>query len=391
MRAAFFHDHRFGRDTAGVYYSNGALSYRTLSRYLRHFDDLLVVGRLAESTRFTRTIASGPGVEMACVPCNSRLQLALGTAIRRHVREVMARVDAAIIRLPSAIGRVACAEAVGAGKPWMVEVVGCAFGALWNHGSLAGKAIAIPSFVLTRRCVERAPFAVYVSQGYLQRLYPCRGASVGCSNVAIDAPEAPVLRRRLRRVDAGFGARPVALGLVGSLDVDYKGHDTALRALRVFEDAGPEMRLRFLGGGEPSRWRTRAAALGVERNVEFCGMLPGGQAVLEWMDGLDLLLVPSLTEGVPRALVEGMSRALPAIGSTAGGIPELISGSCIHAPRDHRGLARLVARLVADPEELKAQARRNFSKAGEYAADVLEQRRDGLLARFRAYAGSVRA
>jgi glycosyltransferase involved in cell wall biosynthesis len=281
---------------------------------------------------------------------------------------------------------VACAEAARAGKPWMVEVVGCAFGTMWNHGSLAGKAVAAPMYLSTRRHVGRARFALYVSQEYLQRRYPCPGTWVGCSNVAIDLPAEEVLRRRLARLDRGGEGRPLALGLVGSLDVDYKGHETALRALRLLEGTAPGFTLRLLGGGDPARWRARAGALGVRHRVETCGTLPGGRAVLEWMDGLDLLLAPSKTEGVPRALIEGMSRALPAVASRVGGIPELVADPWLHAPGDHRALARLVARLAGSPAELKAQARRNWAKAGEYAAPVLEARRDRLLASFRAWA-----
>jgi glycosyltransferase involved in cell wall biosynthesis len=388
MRIAFFHDHRFGRDAAGVHYSNGALPYRAFRRYLNHFDDVVVVGRVEPWGARTPTLASGPGVTMACIEPTSRLAFYLGDAVRRHVRGVLAEVDCALIRLPSFIGRIACREAIRARKPWMVEVVGSAFDALWHHGSVAGKVIALASDVMTRRCVASAPFALYVSQQFLQSRYPCRGETVGCSNVAIDAPQSTVLELRLARIRGRPATAPLALGVVGSLDVAYKGHDVALRALARLRHTTPQLTLRCLGGGDPSRWRRRSTELGVAHRVEFSGTLPHGAPVLEWMDQLDLFLVPSLSEGIPRCLVEAMSRALPAIGSRCGGIPELLPDDCTHRPGDADALAALIHRFAASPEEMARHAQRNWELATEYAADVLEERRSRFLARFKAFAAA---
>ncbi len=384
MKAAFFHDHRFGRDAAGAYYSNGALSYRVFSRYLRHFDELVVVGREQVVDASTRTLASGAGIAMACV-AGTPSELYLGSVLRRHVRSVLERVDCAIARLPSLVGRVACREAMRAGKPCLVEVVGCAWDALWSHGSLAAKALAAPSFLATRRCVAQAPFAVYVSRESLQRRYPCGGRTIACSNVAIERPARAVLEARLARITAQPRADAPVIGLVGSLDVDYKGHETAVCALALLRQARPGLRLRLLGSGDFARWRARAARLGVGGQLELSGTVPHGAPVLEWMDRLDVLVAPSLAEGLPRALIEAMSRALPAVGSRVGGIPELLPPEWTHAAGDARGLAVRLERLLADRAQQRAQALRNWHVAGEYASDVLEDRRHRFLAEFHAF------
>lgn len=390
MRAAFFHDHVFGRDAAGVHYSNGSLPYAVLARYVAQFGRLVVVGRLRDAGPATPSVADGEGVEMACMRQPDRRLLLAGVgAPRRHVRDVLSAVDCAIIRLPSAIGAIACREAMRVGVPWMVEVVGCSWDALWYHGSLAGKALAPRSYLLNRRLIAKASHAIYVTQRFLQRRYPCPGETIGCSDVTVDRPRAEVLARRLSRVGAGGAHRTVTLGLVGSSDVDYKGQDTALQALAVLARSGLDVRLRCLGGGDPARWRRRARDLGVADRVEFDGTLPHGRAVLEWLDGLDLFLIPSLTEGLPRALVEAMSRGLPAIGTHTGGIPELLGSEYTHPRRDHRRLAALVERLVRRPDEMTACARANWRTAQDFATDVLDGRRDAFLARFRAFVAAA--
>lgn len=382
MKAAFFHDHRFGRDAAGNYYSNGSLPYAAFLRYLRHFDEVIVVGRLQEADSTTRTCASGPGLKMACLEMSSLSRLGVTSAMRRHVRAILARVDCGIIRLPSLVGQMACREAIRADKPWLVEVVGCAFDALRYHGSLFAKGLALPAYLATRRCVELAPFALYVTREFLQRRYPCRGVSTACPNVILETPRQEVLARRVARIAEGARSQPLMLGLVGSLNVSYKGHDTALRSIASLRLGPRPVRLLLLGGGDPARWRRRAMALGVEKSVEFCGSLPGGGQVLEWMDQLDILLVPSLTEGLPRALLEAMSRATPAIGSRVGGIPELLDVEWTHSPGDHRGLADRVRRLALDAGAMAAQAHRNWETACRFSTDFLEERRNGFLAHF---------
>jgi len=96
---------------------------------------------------------------------------------------------------------------------------------------------------------------------------------------------------------------------------------------------------------------------------------------LDWLDDVDLYLQPSLQEGLPRALIEAMSRGCPAIGSTTGGIPELLDGSALHAAGDYRSLARLVVKMLQDKPALQAACERNYSIAATYARPILDERR----------------
>jgi glycosyltransferase involved in cell wall biosynthesis len=270
----------------------------------------------------------------------------------------------------------------------MVEVVGCPWDALWNHGSLAAKLLAPRSYALTRRCIAMAPFALYVTQRFLQRRYPCSGETIGCSDAAVDPPAESVLAQRLETIDGTRNGRPWTLGMVGSADVNYKGHDTALKALRLLARSGLNVRLRCLGGGDPSRWRARARALGVDGLVEFTGTLPHGPAVFAWMDALDVFVIPSLQEGLPRALVEAMSRGLPAVGARTGGIRELIGPEYIHPRRDPRRMAEILERLLVRRGEMRSCAMRNWEAAKAFSPDVLDVARSRFLERFRRYAES---
>jgi len=384
MLAAFFHDERFTRDASGTYHGTGAIPYAALARYLGHFDGLVVVGRLDAPNAWTRTVVSGPGLEFACIPRES-LGPARGAAvIARHAREVLARVDAAVIRLPSMIGPIACREARRAGIPYLVEVVADAFDALWHHGSWKGRLGALPLALWNRRAIRQAPFSIYVTREALQRRYPPGGLTIAVSDVIADRASPEALQARVTRLSARAPRDPAVLGLVGSYDVNYKGHDTALEAVGMLRREGRAVTLRCIGAGDPARWRARAAALGLADAVELGRALPHGAAVFGWMDALDLFVIPSLVEGLPRALVEAMSRGVAAVGSRRGGIPELLPPGALHRAGDARGLAAAVAHLLDHPAELASQAIRSWTVAGEYERDALERRRAEFVRSFRA-------
>ena len=48
------------------------------------------------------------------------------------------------------------------------------------------------------------------------------------------------------------------------------------------------------------------------------------EKIFEWLDSIDIYVQPSRQEGMPRALIEAMSRGIPAFGAKTGGIPELL-------------------------------------------------------------------
>jgi glycosyltransferase involved in cell wall biosynthesis len=193
-------------------------------------------------------------------------------------------------------------------------------------------------------------------------------------------PDPDVLARRLERISHGSGQ--LALGLIGAIGHRYKGVHTAVEALAQL---GPEfewIELRVLGPGDPKHLEALAERLGLAKRVRFCGTVTSGQPVLDWLDNIDIYLQPSLHEGLPRALIEAMSRGCPAIGSTAGGIPELLNPRFLHRPGDAAALAALIRVLVQDRSIQIAQAQHSFETAKAYRSDILNARRAEFWLRF---------
>ncbi|MGH2559900.1 MAG: glycosyltransferase, partial [Thermomicrobiales bacterium] len=119
----------------------------------------------------------------------------------------------------------------------------------------------------------------------------------------------------------------------------------------------------------------RAVRLGIKDRVHFLGQLSAGEVVRAELDRADLFVLPSRTEGLPRAMVEAMARALPCIGSTMGGIPELLQADEMVPPGDVAALAAKIREVVLDPERMARMSVRNLERAQDYRDATLRARR----------------
>jgi glycosyltransferase involved in cell wall biosynthesis len=105
------------------------------------------------------------------------------------------------------------------------------------------------------------------------------------------------------------------------------------------------------------------------------------------LDEADLYCLPSHTEGLPRSLVEAMARALPAVASSVGGVPELLDPACLVPPGDPAALAGAIGRLLADKEEWVRQSARNAERAAGFHERVTGPARLAWLAAVRECCG----
>jgi glycosyltransferase involved in cell wall biosynthesis len=381
MKTLFVHSTRFVRAPDGSVFSNSVFPYQCWTRYLKYFDELTVVCRMSDCLEVPEklNLSSGPRVAFAGTPDDHGkplMQLQMHQKLRVICRE-MDCCDAVIVR-QSDLGWLAAGEAQRRGIPWAVEVVGDAWDAYWTYGTLLGKFYAPVAWWNSRYWIGQANFAIYVTKKYLQKKYPCRGLSCGVSDVHISPVSCSSVEQKIARWTAkqAGSSQVLSLGMIGTLVNRYKGLDVALHALRRLKNQGMSLQLHVLGGGKLDDWRREAEALGVADLLHLDGILPSGDPVLEWLDGLDMYIQPSLTEGLPRALIEAMSRGLPALGSSCGGIPELLEPECLHRPGDDMTLAIQLRRMVRDVDWTIQRAERNFAESKKYYESEIESQRD---------------
>ena len=88
--------------------------------------------------------------------------------------------------------------------------------------------------------------------------------------------------------------------------------------------------------------------LQVESNVHFLGRKTP-EEVMSILADADIYVQPSITEGLPRAVVEAMSTGLPCIGFNTGGIPELLEPEYIARLKDVNGIVQRI-KILEDVE-----------------------------------------
>lgn len=384
MKAIFVHDHPFYSD-GSLYYSD-KLPYGTWQRYLEHFDELTVFARLSADAACLekQPLSSGPKVRFLFGQNISSLNGVLNVrrAEKRRLERLVVDHDAVISRLPSEYGLLAVAIAKKIGKPYIIEVVGCPWDALWNYGSLKPKVYAPFLTMRMKRAVAEAGCVSYVSQDFLQNRYPAKDNAIvaAISNVEISESSDSILVKRIGRIKQN---KPkVIFGLIGSLKTRYKGVHTAINALSLLSSHLFDFELHVLGSGEIEPYKKMAEKLGIAEKIFFDGTLPSGIAVSNWLDKIDVYLQPSFQEGVPRALIEAMSRGCPSLASSAGGIPELLDEGCTFKPGDVKLLANLLKLKSCDISWREVQAIRNFKISKKYSKNILDNRRTKLFNEF---------
>lgn len=164
---------------------------------------------------------------------------------------------------------------------------------------------------------------------------------------------------------------------IGSLDQLYKAPDILIHAIHCCLKEGIDVFLTMVGDG---RFRPEIESLSRKLNlldrIRFLGQMTAGEAVRAELDKADLFVLPSKTEGLPRAMIEAMARGLPCIGSNVGGIPELLPPEDMVPPGDVHALASKIREVIRDPERMNRMAERNWKKAHEYHDDILRERRN---------------
>ena len=356
MRLLFAHDHRFLRGANGKLYTPGHLPASTWDRFLEHFDQVHVIARdggpLPEGVRLGRADQERVSFEFLPNLSSARQLLLRSPHVDERMRSAVEAADAVVARLPSEIGLLAIKHARRLGKPYAVEVVGCAWDGTRTSGSAAARLYAPLAWIRARRAVAQAPLALYVTSAWLQGRYPTSGQAGFASNVSLEPPDSVALAHRQARLAAIGKGEPPVLGTIATLRVKYKGLQTAFEALARLRSSGMDLNYRVLGPGEQEPWKKLATDHGIADLVRFDGTREAGAEVAAWLDDIEVYLQPSLTEGLPRAMIEAMSRGAACVGSTRGGIPELLPPGRLHEPGDVAGLARIIRSLATDPQAI---------------------------------------
>lgn len=356
-------------------------------RYLPNFNKIQVCFRTKKTNKNLKgisDISSGPRVGF-----DKRIGMFKGPEvffskrIKEILRDDIKENEAVIVRLDSFLGLQTISECRRANKPYMIELVGCAWDSFWNHG-LSGKMLAPYLFMRTKKEVKRAPFVVYVTSEFLQNRYPTRGVNTNISNVKLNKQNPEELDRRLEKI--ANSKEKIVLGTAANVDIRYKGQQFVLEALGILKKKGlTNFEYQILGAGDQTFLLNMAKKYNVQDQVKMLGSF-SHEKVFEWLKkDLDVYIQPSLQEGLPRSVIEAMSVGLPCIGSDVAGIPELLDSVWVFPRKKNKGKEISELLLKIDKNNLEEQAIRNFKEAKKYDYDLLLEKRYEILEKYKSF------
>ena len=197
------------------------------------------------------------------------------------------------------------------------------FGARWPwiaffHGATTENLKTRCYHAIDRRLMRRANRVVLMSAAEHRRYADLGPAARVLHNAVL--PSAP------RNTGSGItldSARP-RIGVVGRLSPE-KGVDVFLDACGLLAGRGTTFSATIAGDGpERERLAQRCLALRLDDRIRFVGSV---DPIEPLYDQLDLLVIPSRSEGLPNVLLEALRADLPVVATRVGAVPEVIGSS----------------------------------------------------------------
>ncbi len=177
--------------------------------------------------------------------------------------------------------------------------------------------------------------------------------------------------RDLERMARAFGAKstkviPSALNLPGSEEtralkkdrivitvtrlVPVKGISYLIRAMTYIKEGT----LLIIGDGpERAKLESLSQGLGLTSRVLFAGQMDDRLMLSHHLKRAMVFVLPSLSEGTPRAIIEAMSCGLPIVATNVGGIPEIVTDGVngfLVPTRNEKALAEAIEKTLYDTE-----------------------------------------
>ena len=223
------------------------------------------------------------------------------------------------------------------------------------HGADAGVDTEKPNYCeQLKEVFERATLVMARSHSLLERLI-----ELGCPEEKLRLQRTGIPLDEVPRIDRTPPADGAWRFFQACRLVEKKGLPVSLRAFKTVRKKFPKARFVIAGSGPlEESLKSKCRELGIADAVDFRGFLQMSDLVKE-MHAAHVFLHPSETpkdgnrEGVPNSMLEAMGTGLPAVATTHGGIPEVIShgeNGLLSEEGDVEGLTENLLKLTDDAD-----------------------------------------
>jgi glycosyltransferase involved in cell wall biosynthesis len=375
----------------GKYYTPSIYNYDFFQRYLNVFDEV----RFVSKTKYVDSIdkskfllVSREGLEIYELPWYQGVKGMFKKIFKliQKYRRACDGCDCYIFRVAQIESYLTYIFANRRNKPYAVEVVNNP--AEFSDMNNMFKWINVN---LLKMMIRRANGVAYVTQSYLQRLYPSRASIKGesekyfeSSYSSIELSENDICKpKKYPKEMKCLNITHISNFIKGNM----KGHKTLIDIINIITKKGYDVKVEFIGDG-PSvvDFERYADSLNIGERVNFIGKLHTKTAVMNELVNHDLFVFPSFYEGLPRVVLEAQAAGLPCLSTRVGGIPELLKEKYLHKPGDSESFANSIMRLINKSQELEKMSIENIENAKKYTQRKLREKRGFFYCRLRSLA-----
>lgn len=371
-------DYIFRHD--GRYYFKSKEWYDFYQRYLRVFEELKIANRVIDEPELKkgRILVDDSRIEIHPLPIfHGPVEYAKNYfSTGRAMNNAVDGCDAAILRLPSTVAQRISKQVLKAGIPYATEIVFDAQDGADTSNNIVEKLLWRIIDKQMRSICSKADGVSCVTAKYLQQHYfsvkPGHFVS-NYSTLALDKSFFTSPRQYPQKKILTIAHVDLQIGLHSR-----KGTDIIIQALEKLKKKGIIVNVSFAGDDWDNSTRkilNYAKEHGIDGQVSCPGFL-SRQQLDDFLNNADLFVLPTKAEGLPRVIIEAISKGLPTITTPASGNPELISSDYLVPFYDVDTLAKKIERLVRDKEEYKRVSNLNYQHSLKFEGSILQGKRD---------------
>lgn len=370
----------------GKVWTSSVYGYDFFKRYLDVFENVRLVTRMKKipyEDLGNQVLVSGPRLEFFSLPFyHGPWQYAKKYfEIQQTLAQAIESCDCAVLRIPDQLAFQIFNKLKKANIPCAVEVVAHSWD-LYAPGTI--KTVLRPLLRVLwdfnqKKLCKQADGVAYVTEKYIQKRYPS-----GIEEIDSERFETFYTSADLDSVYFGephskesFNKDILNFIHVSGINNNAKGHYELLNVMAELKKHGFKHRLTFIGGGTLlNKFKKLSTELKLDDQVNFLGHLSNPSEIAEKLKASDLFILPTMTEGLPRVILEAMATGLPCIASNVGGIPELLSSDCLIRPNNIKELKYKIIEISTNKEVLEIESKKNHKKILEnYSPRIIQRRR----------------
>lgn len=232
---------------------------------------------------------------------------------------------------------------------------------LYIKGELANPLLDLLAMLLANRILFQSSRTRDAKYPLLRRIFSGKLGLLG-NGIDLKRLEKWTVQDRQRiRDELKLSAEQINLVCVGQVS-PLKGVHHLIAALLAANAKLPKWRLFFVGDPVLDKFqpflaeqKARIAAAGLESQVTFLGWREDAPLITSIMD---VLIHPSLTEGVPKAVLEALACGVPVIATDVGGVADIVKNEITGflVPRDSsEAIAEALIRMLALDQSQRQQ------------------------------------